>query len=429
MIARSDPRSPEPSGSRRHWGLVASCAGLMTISSGVWYSASVFFVALVKEFGWDYASTSSIFSVFTLLYGAWGVLVGHLVDRFGARRVILAGGILLPIAVAANGLAHAQWHLYVTHGVLAALALSATGYVPVSLVLTRRYQEHRGLALGTASAGVGIGILVLVPLAQVFIDLWGWRIAYLALGALSGCVVLWVGFFAFREGRSPRFEGRRPRDAAVTMHEGVGSVPGQTLASALCSREFWLVTGTFALLNGPTQLVLTHHVAHLVEVGHSKMLVAGVVGLVGLFSIPAKIGWGFLSDWWWPEWIYILGAGCLIGAILNLLAIDPASSVWSLYAYALLMGFGYAVSPAMTPILSGRFFLGRHFGIILGALNTFYQAAGATGLWMAGYSHDMTGSYRVALLGSILCVAAAVICVWAAAPRRRQPPRPATARR
>ncbi|HWT81877.1 MAG TPA: MFS transporter, partial [Candidatus Methylomirabilis sp.] len=116
---------------RQPWGLVAACSALMTISSGVWYSASVFFVTLIEEFAWAYASTASIFSLFTVLYGAWGILIGCLVDRFGARRVVLAGAVLLLIALAANGVARNLWHLYVTHGVLASLGLSATGYVPV----------------------------------------------------------------------------------------------------------------------------------------------------------------------------------------------------------------------------------------------------------------------------------------------------------
>ncbi|HSB68651.1 MAG TPA: MFS transporter [Candidatus Methylomirabilis sp.] len=421
------PRRTNPFSSRfwERWGLVAACSGLMTISSGVWYTASVFFVALVGEFGWDYASTASIFALFTVLYGVWGILVGHLVDRFGARRVVLAGGLLLPFAIAANGAAHAQWHLYVSHGVLAALGLSATGYVPVSLVLTRRFREQRGLALGTASAGVGIGMLVLVPLTQAFIDWWGWRIAYLALAAVATLVVLPVGFFALTERKVAPYEVGRPTGALLTADSKVGgSLPEWTLASALWSREFWLVTATFALLNGPTQLVLTHQVAYLVEMGHPKILVAGIVGLVGLFSVPGKIGWGFLSDRWWLELIYLAGASCVVAAILTLLAVVPASSVWSLYAYAVLMGFGYAVSPAMTPILSGRFFAGRHFGLIFGTFTTFHQAAGAAGIWLAGYAHDLTGSYRLPFLGSICSTVLVVVCVWLAAPRRFQPPTP-----
>ena len=405
---------------RQGWGLVLACSGLMTISSGVWYTASVFFVELIKEFGWDYAATASIFSLFTVLYGAWGILVGHLVDRFGPRRVVMAGGILLPIAMAANGAAHSLWHLYISHGILAALGLSATGFVPVSLVLTRRFHEHRGLVLGTASAGVGVGILVLVPLTQLFIDQWGWRVAYVALAVISASVTFSVGFFALQERRVALPKERTPAPAAP-CGQGVRVAADWTLASALRSREFWMVAATFMLLNAPTQLVLTHQVAYLVEVGHSKMLVAGIVGLVGLFSIPGKIGWGLLLDRWWPEWIYVGGAGCIVAAILTLLAIDSAASHWGLCGYAVLMGLGYSVSPAMTPILSGRFFGGRHFGIILGALNTFYQSAGAAGMWLAGYAHDVTGHYRTPLHGSILSATAAVVCVWLAAPRRIPP--------
>jgi len=111
---------------RKRWGLVAACSALMAMSSDVWYTASVFFVALIKEFGWDYASTANIFSLFTVLYGAWGILIGHLVDRFGPRRVVVAGGFLLPLALMGSGSAHALWHLYVTHSILSALGLAAT---------------------------------------------------------------------------------------------------------------------------------------------------------------------------------------------------------------------------------------------------------------------------------------------------------------
>jgi hypothetical protein len=82
------------------------------------------------------------------------------------------------------------------------------------------------------------------------------------------------------------------------------------------------------------------------------------------------------------------------------------------------MAFGYAVSPAMTPILSARFFSGPHFGMIFGAVNILYHFGGATGVWMAGYAHDITGTYRAAFLGSMLSAAIAAGCVWLAAPRR-----------
>lgn len=419
MALESDSPRVFSSQFRKRWGLVAACSALMAMTSGVWYTASIFFVALIKEFGWDYASTASIFSFFTLLFGVSGILVGHLVDRFGPRRVILAGGLLLPLAMTGSASANAVWHLYITHSILSSLGLAATSYVPVSLVLTRRYREQRGLAFGIASAGVGFGILVLVPLAQMLINLWGWRAAYRALAVIASLVVLPVGFFALSERRiAPPPEEGQQSAASPAFAQGEAHYHNWTLASALRSREFWLVAATYVFLNGPTQLVLTHHVAYLVEVGQSKMLVAGIVGLVGLFSIPGKIGWGFLSDRLWLELIYLAGSACVVGAILTLLGIGPSSSVWSLYGYAILIAFGYAVSASMNPILSGRFFMGRQFGVVLGTLNTFYHGAAAAGIWLAGYAHDLTGSYRLPLLASIASAGLAAGCIWLAAPRR-----------
>lgn len=405
----------------KRWGLVAASSALMAVSSGVWYTASVFFVALIQHFRWDYAATASVFSLFAILYGIGGVLVGVLVDRLGPRGLILGGGVLLPMALVGSGSATALWHLYLTHSILSALGLSLMGYVPVSVLLTWVFQERRGLALGIASAGVGVGILLIVPLAQFVIEKAGWRIAYLTLAGLAAAVILPVGLFALR-GVTPHPETSEPPRAATPSSAKIPSASLEwTLSSALRSREFWLVTLTFTFLNSPVQLVLTHQIAHLVEVGHSKILVAGIIGLLGLVSIPGKILWGYLSDRWWPELIYLAGCGFVIAAILMLLRMGPMSAVWNLYAYAILMGIGYAVSPAMTPIMCGRFFGGRHFGAIFGALNMLYHAGGAAGVWLAGYAHDLTGDYRLPLLASIGSAVVAAACVWLAAPRRIPP--------
>lgn len=400
----------------KHWRVLAACTALMAMSSGAWYTGSLFFVAIIREFGWAYASTASIFSLFTVLYGAWGILIGHLVDRLGPRAVVLGGGLLLPLALLGSGSAHDLWHLYVTHGVLTALGLAATTYVPVSLVLSRHFRKERGFAFGIASAGVGVGILVFVPLTQVIMSLWGWRVAYRALALAAALVVLPVGFFAFKE-EPDGFGSDDGHEASATPLPESAAFGGPV--SFLLRRDFWLVAATYVFFNGPIALLQTHQVAHLTQAGQSEMLVAGIVGLVGLFSIPGKIGWGFLSDRLWIEAIYMAGGMCLAGAALILLAIDQDPAIWHLYAYALLLSMGYAVSASMNPILAGRFFLGRHFGVVLGTLNTFYQGGAAAAIWAAGYAHDLTGSYRVPLLGAAASVCVAAGCVWLAAPRRR----------
>jgi MFS family permease len=389
------------------------------MSSGVWYSGSVFFVALVEDFQSDYAFTAGIFSLFTVFYGVWGILTGSLLDRFGPRRVILAGGILLPLALGSSGLVTSLAPLYLTHGVLTPLGLSLMSYVPVSFLLTRSFHAQRGLALGTASAGVGVGISVVTPLTQYLIDHVGWRLAYGGLAVIAAAVVLPVALFALPEKvrESPR------RAAPLGSIAETPTLPRQdgmewTLGKALRSRAFWVVTAAFTCLNSAIQLLLTHHVAHLVESGQSKLLVVGIVGVIGVVSIPGKILWGYLADRWWPEWIYLAGCSCVVAGIVVLLAIGPVSRQWLLHLYAVLMGVGYAVSPAMTPIMSGLFFGGPHFGVIFGALNMLYHAGGATGIWLAGFAHDLTGTYRVPFSASMTSAAATVALVWLAAPRR-----------
>jgi len=164
--------------------------------------------------------------------------------------------------------------------------------------------------------------------------------------------------------------------------------------------------------------MLTHHVAHMVEAEHPKMLVAGIVAIVGFVSIPGKILWGYLSDRWWLETVYAAGISCLVASIAILMSLTPNSSAWTLYVYAVLMGFGYAVSPAMTPMMGARFFAGPHFGAILGGISAFYHAGGAVAVWLAGWSHDVTGSYQVAFAASMVCAVGGATCAWLAAPRR-----------
>jgi MFS family permease len=287
-----------PSELRGRWGLVAASATLMAISSGIWYAASVFFVALIQEFKSDYASTAGVFSLFIIFYGLWGILTGVLLDRFGPRRVILTGGIVLPLALISSGSITALPQLYLTHGVLTPLGLSLMSYVPVSVLVTRSFRAQRGLALGIASAGVGIGISVIVPLTQFLIDQAGWRVAYFGLAAIAAGVVLPVGIFALRDGSRSPLHLAGPQPAATLGVQPGTAGPEWTLGAALSSREFWIVTAAFTCLNSPIQLVLTHHVAHLVETGLSKLLVAGIVGLIGVVSIPGKIWWGYLADRW-----------------------------------------------------------------------------------------------------------------------------------
>ena len=403
---------------RSGWKIILAAAALMAVTSGVWYSGSVLFVPLLAEFGRDYAATSAIFSVFTLLTGVFGILTGHLMDRWSARRVILVGGILLFCGHALSSLATARWQLFLTHSVLTSLGVACMGWTPVSVHIARTFHERRGLMLGVASAGVGIGLATFIPFTQAVIDYAGWRMAFLALGSCGTLLVLPAAWFAFRPGETPSGPTGVNGESARAAQPHGETASDQGLGAALCSRTFWLAAATFSCLSAPVQLLMTHQVAHLVEAGQPALFVAGLVGLVGLASTIGKVFWGWLSDRWWLESIYTTAISILGLGVAVLLSIGPSTARGVLYVYAILVGFGYAVSPTLSPIMSARFFSGPRFGITFGVLHMIHLSGGAAGVWAAGYVHDLAGNYRPALFGSYVSLGLAVLFVWLAAPRR-----------
>jgi MFS family permease len=159
------------------------------LTYGIWYSYSVFLVALLRDFGWSRSVLAGAFSLFVMVHGLSGPVLGWLVERFGPRRVIVTGASLIGAGLALAAETRAAWQLYLAFGVIAAAGVSSTGWVP-SVILVRGWFPSRiGTALGIASAGIGVGIFALVPLAQLLIDRVGWQWAFRALGLL---IVGWV---------------------------------------------------------------------------------------------------------------------------------------------------------------------------------------------------------------------------------------------
>jgi len=77
------------------WKIVGVSFVTLSVSMGIWYSFSVFFIAMLKEFGWSRAATAGVFSLFTMVHYGAGFVTGSLLDRFGARRVIPLGSVLV----------------------------------------------------------------------------------------------------------------------------------------------------------------------------------------------------------------------------------------------------------------------------------------------------------------------------------------------
>ena len=367
----------------------------LALSYGVWYSYTVFLVALLHEFGWSRSMLAGAFSVFTLVHGAANPMIGTLCARVRPLGLMAAGGVTLGLALWVDSFIATPWQLYLSFGALTAVAVAACGWIPALVQVQRDFRDRLGLAMGIASSGVGVGMLMVVPLCQLLIDAYGWRSAYRLLGLICAAWIVPSSLYLMRRrAPSPGHAGARAGTRATPPAEA----RSVSFAGAMRSTPFWLIVAALFFGNLCSQTMHVHQVAYFVDHGVPAIVAASVVSVVGLSSIIGKTGGGWLSDRIEREIVFVAGITIMVISIGMLAALGPAPSRWGAYGYALLLGLGYSVTAALIPAMMSDRFSGPHFGAIMG-IGLFGSAAGsAFGPWLAGYLFDLTGSYALPFL-------------------------------
>ena len=415
------------------WLIVAGSLVALGITYSVMYSFSVFYVALLEEFGWGRGATAGIYSAFMIVTGIGALGAGMLADRFGPGRVLACGGALLAIGLFACSRVTALWEFYLSFGVVVAFGVSFAGWTPCVTMINRWFSVRLGFALGIASAGIGVGIMLVVPAVQYLIGSFGWRTAFSVLAGFVFVGLLPVGLFVLK-GRPEELGQVRDGGHSAAATRGRGKKPRATrnlevVDTAWASREWTLgaaaktwrlwVLSALKLLGGiATQMVFVHQVVYLVDSGYDRMLAASVVGLIGLLSVGAKIFWGWAADTIGREMTYTLGCAAMVLAVvlLGLTRVVPHPGM--VYLYAALFAIGYAVSAPLWPVVTSDLFAGKNFGAIYGLVTVFNGFGNALGAWLGGYVFDVTGSYAIAFGTAVVAKAISAGALWVVAPSK-----------
>ena len=408
------------------WVIVGGSFAMLALSGGVWYSFSVFFVAVLNEFGWSRSLGAGAFSLFLIVQSFGVFVVGNMIDRFGPNKVVLLGSLLLGTGLALCSTIDAWWEFYLYFGVISALGVAATGWVPNTTMVQQWFKGKRGLAIGIVCAGVGVGIFVCVPAAQYLINRVGWRMTYRTLAIILPVAIAAMAVFLIRRPPQPLLSEPSGRNHPVLCLVPSESPPlddvptyhSWTLKQAVKTRSFQFLTlsifsGTFA-----TQAIMTHQVAFFTDQGLGNLLASYAVGVIGLVSIGAKIFWGILSDKIGREITYTLGIVCGVCGMALLILFHILPSSWVPYSYAFLFGMGYSVTTTLPPVIAADFFEGKTFGAIFGTLMMFNGIGGALGAWFAGFVYDHTETYLFVFVLTMACYSFACLNVWRAAPRK-----------
>ena len=372
------------------------------------YGLPFYYDFMVREFGWSRAQVTSGNAISKLLIGPlFGFAAGWIVDRFGPRRLMMAGIVMAGGALV--GLAHmtALWMFYLFY-IFNALGYVCGGPLPNQVLLSRWFDKARGKAMGFAYLGIGLGGYLVLKLSPRLVEAFGWRGALQVLGILIVVLALPLAWFV----RDEPDEAAAPRAGAPSP----GSVA--PIGELFKHPAFYLLAigsmcsiGAVGGTNQHLKLFLS------LDMKYSQDAAAGIASTVLACSIAGRLLMGWLADRMPRKHVMLLIYLLIAGAIPLLFA---AGSTGAMYAFAVIFGLGLGGEYMIIPLMAAELFGVRVLGRLLGVILTADGVAEATSPMLIGYLRDTTGSYHVGflvLIGIALAGTVAIACL----PRRAVP--------
>jgi len=385
----------------------------VTVGAGL-YVPPVFLVPLQEQFGWSRAVIAGGTAVAALMTAVASPLAGVWIDRYGARKVMTAGALLMGTAFVLLSSIRSLWQLYALN-IAAALGLSCSAWVPNQTLVSNWFTRKRGLAMGIALTGIGFGGMFMAPLGGSLIAAVGWRHAFACIGALilGGVIAVILaivrdrpadlGLAADGEPAGPLHEG-----SALASSHSVESADGLDLKEAIRTTAFWILFLCHFLWVFANLSIVGHLVAFLSDVGFEAQTAAVVMGVMVGVSVAGRILFGLLSDRIDKRRILALALVCHTVATMCLLRVHAGGAV---PFFVIVFGLGLGGGAVLVPLLVGEYFGLVSFGKILGLIMISGAIGAATGPVVTGRIFDVTGHYHMAFLVHIAFFATAAVAV------------------
>ena len=371
-----------------------SFLALFSIVGLALYGLPFFYDFMVRDFNWTRAEVTSGNFYSKLLIGPlFGFIAGWIIDRFGPRRMMMAGILMAGIALVGLSFTTTLALFYFFY-LFNALGYVCGGPLPNQVLISRWFNEARGKAMGFAYLGIGVGGAIAPLLANWLTQQFGWPGALRTMGILIVLIALPMAFFVKE---SPAADtGVQTAAAPVSIGNVLKSWQFYLLAiGSMCS--IGAVGGTFQNL----KLFMTGDLFRGVPVQEAQSTAAYVLSLVLISSLVGRILMGWLADRFEKKYVMLL-IYLIVACSIPLLFL--ASSRPFLYLFAVLFGIGlggdYMIIPLMAAELFGVKVLGRLMGVVL----TADGVAEALAPVIVAKTRDNTGSYAMGF--SILIVLA-----------------------
>jgi MFS family permease len=379
------------------WWIVLACFVINLYVGGIiFFSFTAFFEPIQQEFGWSYTQISLATSLRGLEMGIFAPIVGFLVDRFGSRKLLLGGTIVIGIGLVLLSFTHSLLMFYLCFLFIALGAGGCTSVVTMTAVAIW-FKKNVGLALGIMASGFGAGGLI-IPLIVSMIDASGWRLTLVILGV--GMWLLGVPLSLIVRDRPDQL-GLSPdgplTESSTTSDQGESPEKTKRAFLEMIKKRSFLYLNIAETVRMMTvTAVVTHLMPYLSSIGIPRATSGAVAAALPLVSIVGRFGFG----WWGDRFdkrIVLATTFFLMSA--GVFAFCYVQSFWVLLLFILLFAPGFGGSMVLRGAILQEYYGMASFGKMLGIVMGSASSGGIIGPTLAGWAFDTLGSYTAVWYG------------------------------
>lgn len=383
----SQPGLAEGKGDSYGWVIVAVLAVTMTIASGARFLFGVVLKPVSEQFGWDRAQLTGAVMASMIVISICQPLVGILVDRIGPKKILVAGLLLLGLALIPLSMVTELWQIYLVYGLVMPLGLAAASPVLSTAIVGRWFQAKRGLAMSIATSGSAFGQLLIVPIATWIMVLSDWEMTYRIQAIAILAVSVPLSAILLRD---------NPAAGTVTARE---DQEGMTLREAISNPAFWILGFGFIVCGWTMAFPNTHFLAYADDMGMSVLHAANAISVTAIFSIVGSVLLGMAADRYDRSYVLAL-TYALRGLAFLLLILLPGGNL--IYLYGLVLGISWTATTPLTAAIAADRYGPRHLGLIFGSLFTFMNIGFGVGSFLDGVIFEYFGGYNGALAINVI---------------------------
>ena len=366
---------------------------IIIITFGIRGSFGVFQIPIENEFQWLRVEFSLAIAIQNLGWGIGAPIFGALGEKFGDKKMIVAGAFCYVIGLvlstyAQNPLTHQFLELIIGFGI------AGTGLGMILAVVGRASSEkNRSMALGIVTAAGSFGQMFGAPIAQALLNFYSWQQVFIIF-ALTIILVMSVVPFL--------------KDAPMVTKKEVEISLTKVLSNAFkdptfsmiffgffaCGYQLAFLTAHFpAMVAEMCSAITPSSALHFIGVSTTSSLGALAIGLIAFSNIFGTIYAGWLGQKFPKKYllagVYALRA--LIGLIFILLPITPVTVI----LFSLFMGSLWLATVPLTSGLIAHIYGLRYMGTLYGLVFFSHQIGSFLGVWMGGRLYDATGDYTL----------------------------------